>query len=138
LRDHADAEDAAQQVFLKGLADIDKLENEERFGVWIGRIARNYCIDVLRRQKRQRRVLAEQAAGQGDMEQERIREYPELEAALSRLPEEYRLCLMLYYFDGRSVKSVAETLRISESAVHARMSRARRKLRELLGQIGGE
>jgi RNA polymerase sigma-70 factor (ECF subfamily) len=60
------------------------------------------------------------------------RQYPELERALAKLPEESRLALMLYYFDGRSARSVAEAFEISEAAAQARLSRARRQLRRLL------
>ena len=141
LGNRPDAEDAAQQVLLKGFAEIRQFKEPGKFAAWIGRIARNWCLDVLRRQKRTRRALAQHAAeqtapgpvgsttGAGNEQQP---EYPELEAALGRLPEEYRLCLILYYFDGRSARSIAETFDISESAVHVRMSRAREKLRELL------
>lgn len=133
LGNRGDAEDAAQQVFLKGYTEIRRFRDPEKFSAWIGSIARNWCLDVLRRRRRGQQALAERAAEQEAAGQEEQREYPELEAALAQLPEEDRLCLMLYYFDGRSAKSVAETFDISESAVHVRMSRARRKLRQLLG-----
>jgi len=60
------------------------------------------------------------------------RDYGELEAALGKLEERHRLVLMLYYFDGRSTGNIGDILNISESAVHARMSRARKQLRRLL------
>lgn len=132
LENTADAEDAAQQVLLRGFMQIKQLHGAEKFAAWIERIAKNYCLDVLRKQKRAQRALAQHAADQESARQEPAREYPELQAALSRLPEECRLALMLYYFDGRSAKSVAETFDITEAAVHARISRARKKLRELL------
>ena len=46
--------------------------------------------------------------------------------------EEYRLALMLYYFDGKSAGSVAEVLGTSEQAIHTRLSRARKMLRKML------
>ena len=56
--------------------------------------------------------------------------------ALAKLSEEYRLALMLYYFDGRSAKAVAEAFEISEGAAQARLSRARKQLRKLLQAKG--
>jgi len=65
------------------------------------------------------------------------KEYPELQSALAKLSEEHRLALMLFYFDGRSTKNIAETLEISQGAVLARLSRARKRLRKLLEAAGG-
>ena len=127
-----DAEDIAQQALLKGFMDINQLRDSEQFGAWIGRIARNLCIDFIRRQKRKRTALFERTA----LPQSSSKEYPELEGALAKLPEEYRLALMLYYFDGRSTETIAETLAISQAAVHARLSRARKQLRKLLSDKG--
>ena len=127
-----DAEDIAQQALLKGLADIEQLRDDERFGAWIIKVAKNLCIDFIRKQKRRRNAFA----GQVEARASGSKDYSELESALARLPEEYRLTLALYYFDGRSAKNIAETLEISEPAVHARMSRARKKLRKLLEAEG--
>ena len=128
LGQRQDAEDIAQQVLLKGLTDIKQLRDSERFGPWIGRIAKNLCIDYIRRQKPKRTSFVERViASDGGS-----REYPELQGALAKLPQEHRLVLMLYYFDGRSTKAIAETLGISQAAVQARISRARKQLRKSL------
>jgi len=130
LGNAADAEDAAQQIFLKAFMNINSLKGSQKFAAWLGRIARNHCLDILRRQKRERAGLvayAEKSAQKPESVQ-----FAELQAALMRLPTAQRLVLMTYYFDGKSAKSVAETFNITEGAVHTRISRARKKLRELL------
>ncbi|MHC4192782.1 MAG: RNA polymerase sigma factor [Planctomycetota bacterium] len=127
-----DAEDVAQQALLKGFTDIEQLRDSEQFGAWIGRIARNLCIDFLRRRKRERNAFAKRTeAGENNSSV-----YPELQDALAKLPRRHRLALMLYYFDGRSTENIAETLQISRAAVYARMSRARKSLRKLLKTEG--
>jgi RNA polymerase sigma-70 factor (ECF subfamily) len=123
-----DAEDVAQQALLKGLTDIEKLRDSEQFGAWIGQIAKNLCVDFIRRQKRKQKGLLHRALAQ----RQDSGEYRELEAALVKLPQEHRLVLMLYYFDGRSAKNIAEALAISQQLVCTRLSRARKQLRELL------
>lgn len=128
-----DAEDVTQQALVKGFREITQLRDSEQFGVWIGRIAKNLCIDVIRRRRRERIAFAESAAAS----QSSSKEHPELEAALARLREEYRLPLMLYYFDGRSTKNIAEILDITEAAAQTRLSRARKQLRKLLQAKGG-
>ncbi|UCG57627.1 MAG: sigma-70 family RNA polymerase sigma factor [Phycisphaerales bacterium] len=128
-----DAEDMAQQALLQGFAGIKQLRDGERFGAWIGRITRNLCVDHIRRQGRTRDALAARESTEaGD-----TRDYGDLESALAELPEKYRLVLLLYYFDGRSTKSIAESLGISPGAAQTRLSRARKQLRKLL-QAKGE
>jgi len=123
-----DAEDVAQQTLLNGLRCINGLRRDEQFGAWISRIARNLCIDFIRKRRRKPSLAARQA----DPAWPEPHDYRELQVALAKLPEESKLTLMLYYFDGRSTKNIAETLDISQGAVQTRLSRARRQLRKLL------
>lgn len=127
-----DAEDIAQQALLNGLANIKQVRRGEQFGAWICQIAKNLCIDLVRKKKRRQSSLTERTAA----DKSNPREYPELKKALTRLSEEYRLALMLYYFDGRSTRAVAEVLMITEAAAQARLSRARKQLRKLLEAEG--
>lgn len=125
-----DAEDIAQQTLLKGFTDIKNLQDGGRFKSWIGQIARNQCIDFLRKQKCDRKVLAERfSENHGGS-----KEYPELQEAIVRLQKKYRLALVLYYLDERSTGNIAEALRISQNAVQARISRGRKQLRKLLAK----
>lgn len=127
------AEDIAQQALLKALTNIKQLRDDEQFGAWITRIAKNLCIDFTRKQKHKRFFLIKREV----VSQNGSKEYPELQSALAKLSEEHRLALMLFYFDGRSTKNIAETLEISQGAVLARLSRARKRLRKLLEAAGG-
>jgi RNA polymerase sigma-70 factor (ECF subfamily) len=126
LRHRENAEDIAQQALLKALTNIKQLQDDEHFGAWISRIAKNLCIDFIRKQKRffliKRAVVSRNS----------LKEYPELQAALAKLSEEHRLALMLFYFDERSTKNIAQTLEISEALAQKRLSRARKQLRSLL------
>jgi RNA polymerase sigma-70 factor (ECF subfamily) len=127
-----DAEDIAQQTLLKGLTNINQLHDNEQFGAWISRIAKNMCIDFIRVQTHRRNSLMKRFV----TSRSNSKDYSELKSALTKLPEEQRLTLMLYYFDGRSPRNIAETLRISEGSVHTRLSRAKKKLRKLLDNKG--
>ncbi len=123
-----DAEDIAQQTLLKCLTNIRQVRDGNHFDAWIGRIAKNLCVDFIRRQKSRRNAFFKHYRA----DHNNMKNYPELQCALTKLPEQDRIALMLYYFDGRNVKSVARTLTISEAAAQARLSRARKKLRKLL------
>ena len=130
LRHRENAEDIAQQALLKALTNIKQLRDDEHFGSWIARIAKNMCIDFTRKQKRFFLIKREAVSRYSP------KDYPELQAALAKLPEEHRLALMLFYFDGRSTGNIAQTLEISEALAQKRISRARKHLRRLLEAAG--
>jgi RNA polymerase sigma-70 factor (ECF subfamily) len=132
LGNRDDAEDATQQTLLKGFTEINQLRDDGKFGAWIGQIARNLCTDLLRGKNIEANVkirFQEQPKASSD-------EHPELRAALEKLPREYRVALMLYYFDGKSAGSVAEVLGTGEQTIYTRLSRARKMLRKMLESQG--
>jgi RNA polymerase sigma-70 factor (ECF subfamily) len=125
-------EDLSQQVFIKMIRALDRLQAPAQFESWLFRLARNTCIDQLRRQKLRRIFLPF-----GD-EHENIPEPPgavdteELDAlrhALEQLRPQDRALLALVQ-EGRSHAEIAETLDTSVAAVKARLHRAREHLRE--------
>ncbi|MCU0917852.1 MAG: sigma-70 family RNA polymerase sigma factor [Planctomycetes bacterium] len=134
LGNRHDAEDMAQQAFLKGFMQIQGIRDSGRFGPWIARIARNLCIDAIRQRKHQR-VPTPEAEAAAPAE---TWEYGGLEAALAKLHSDYRVPLLLFYFDGRSTRTIAETLGTTQAAVQARLSRGRKQLRRLLQAEGDE
>lgn len=134
LGNRHDAEDMTQQALLKGFMQIRTLRNSDRFAPWITRIARNLCLDALRTRKHQDTSPAI-CDGQDREDSEALRR---LEAALNRLSIDYRVPLLLFYFDGRSTQSIAETLGITQANVQTRLSRARKQLRRLLAGEGDD
>lgn len=134
LGDRHDAEDMAQQTLLRGFMQIKSLRNSQRFGAWIAQIARNLCVDTIRRRKSQ----AASPPPVRDTANDETRGHRELEGAMAKLSPDYRMPLLLFYFNGRSTKSIAETLGISQAAVQTRLTRARKKLRDLLVAEGLE
>lgn len=129
-----DAEDVAQQALLKGFTEIRTLRDSERFGAWIARIARNLCLDALRRRK-QTPIMPPGTEPDEGIDSD---EYGRLMTALAKLDSDYRVPLLLFYFDGRSTERIAETLGLTRAAVQQRLSRARKQLRTLLAAEGNE
>lgn len=126
------AEDVAQQALIRGFEKIRELKEPEQFGAWITRIAQNLCIDFQRRKKSEE--LDEGLKNEKNPAHDR---YSDLHEALEKLPEEYRLPLVLYYFNGESTAKLAEVLNLSPAGVLTRLSRARAKLREILRSFEG-
>jgi RNA polymerase sigma factor (sigma-70 family) len=127
-----DAEDVAQDAMIKGLEKIRQLKDRDQFGHWVVRIARNLSINFLRRKDVADRVV-ERATPDSHAEGGSTED---LQAAVARLPLDLRLPLVMYYFDGRSVKTVAEKLNVSTSGVYSRLRTAIQELHEILTKPG--
>lgn len=123
-----DAMDISQETFLKGLMRIGQLRSSDRFRPWLIGIARNLCFDHLRRNKKEKMSVRTR----NDTVHEIPVKYHGIHEAIARLPEKYRVPLLMYYFDGRSSDSVAEALNLSRDGVLTRLSRGRRELRRII------
>lgn len=130
-REH-DAEDVAQDTMITGFERIGQLRTPEQFRSWLLAIARNLSVNLLRKKAVGRRALDHrlQEPARREDHNEDLRE------AVARLPQDLRLPLVMYYFDGRSVKSVAQTLEISTSGVYLKLRTATRELHEILTAQG--
>ncbi len=127
-----DAEDVAQEAMLKGMLNIQKLSKGEQFEAWILQIAKNLCIDFIRRRKRVKPLASEQVMQPRQL----TKENHDLEQAVRRLPQELRLPLVMYYFDKKNAKSIAEELHISHSGACQRIRTARKELHKFLTERG--
>jgi len=127
-----DAEDVAQDAMIAGLQKLYQLRDAGQFGPWIAQIARNLSINLVRKKAAVERALNRkptepvEPAGPDDT----------LRRAVARLPMELRLPLVMYYFDGKDVKSVARTLDISTSGVYLKLKTAIRQLHQILTADG--
>jgi RNA polymerase sigma-70 factor (ECF subfamily) len=140
LGNQTDAEDATQEVFIRGLERMGTLRNSDRFSQWISQIARNWCRDLLRvRARRQvlsiddeRPVVDEKATKASTLH---VEDFEDLRLALNRLPEKHRLPLLLFYYDGKDTRTLAREMNLSKGGACARLYRARKALRQLLVEV---
>ena len=128
----SDAEDVAQEALIKGFMRIGQINENSSFKSWLMTVARNSCLDALRKRKETVELDNISSLGQGHKEFERT----DLRLALQKLPEHYRVPLMLYYFNGQSTENLAKNLNISVAGAFTRLSRARKELRDLMVQGG--
>jgi len=139
LGDFAASEDAAQEAFLTAWRKFHDLREPERLRPWLAQIARNAALGHLRR-TRGHDALEEALALADDSPAPDEAAANEEEAALVRdslakLPETYRLPLILFYREGKSVRAVAEALSITEDAVKQRLARGREMLRDRMSGV---
>jgi RNA polymerase sigma-70 factor, ECF subfamily len=137
------AEDATSEVFLKVQRSIESYDGSIPFPKWLLRVAGNQCIDTLRRGRRRQRVIVEvedratvnEAAAQepsplGAVINTEAR--AQVRDAIQRLPENYRLPLVLRYYSELSYDEIAQQLGLQKNHVATLIFRAKQVLRRKL------
>ncbi len=136
LGNRSDAEDAAQETFVRTYKSLDRFDTERAFGPWLRGIATKVCLQKLRRRKRHsgREVSLEDSYYEPAAPEDEEPSPLAMEAvrALGRLKDTYRLPLVLFYLEDASVAEVAEALGITPGATRVRLHRGREKLRQIL------
>lgn len=134
LGDFAASEDAGQEAFLTAWRKFHDLREPERLRGWLGQIARNVALGHLRRKHGHDALddtmdFADESPGP-DEAAANEEEAALVRDSLAKLPETYRLPLILFYREGQSVHAVAEALGIGDDAVKQRLVRGRELLRQ--------
>lgn len=135
-----EAEEVAQETFVRAYSGLQSLERPEKFAGWLGGIAAHVCIDRLRKRKR-RHVSLEDVEEPSDpagpldaaVSAERSRNVSKaLKAALGELSPECRECAAMRFLGEMSYSEIAQVQKVPPSTVRGRLYRATRHLRERL------
>ena len=139
LKNKEEAEDVAQDIFVKVFKALPKFKRKAKFSTWVYRIAYNECISRLRRQKI-RTVSVDQVSSAyldedgnetGDWQETEIK-HKTLHLALDQLSETDRGLVHLFYFDNLPVHEIARITGLSTANVKTKLFRIRKKLQEKL------
>jgi len=137
LNNGDDAEDAAQEIFMRAYCKLDSYVEPYKFSTWLFSIASHYCIDRLRKRRFQLVSWDDldpwyPFPGQDTLQPERTllkteadREVREL---LNELPPDYRTVIILKYWYAMSYEEIAQTLRTTVDTIKSRLFRARRMM----------
>ncbi len=134
------AEDVTSEVFLKLQRSIESYDGSIPFPRWLLRVTGNQCIDVLRRRQRGRQVIEDGAAVIEAASSEpsplgaviSTEERAQVRDTIARLPESYRLPLVLRYYSELSYDEIAQQLGLQRNYVAALIFRAKQELRRRL------
>lgn len=147
----AQAEDIAQEVFLRAYENFDHLRSSPTAGGWLKTVATNLTINHMTRYRRRWRLFSEVFAGEPSDEalESALADFDELfahtdaqqrralvEQALERLPPHQRVPLVLYHFEEMPYRDIAARLGISLAKVKTDILRARLAMAGLLGRGG--
>src|ERR1022692_1391780 len=143
LNSREGAEDATSEVFLKLQRSIESYDGSIPFPRWLLRVAGNQCIDALRRRQRGLKVFVEvedgnaviEAASSGPSPLGAVisrQERAQARDTIARLPENYRVPLVLRYYGELSYEEIAQELGLERNYVAALIFRAKQELRRRL------
>jgi RNA polymerase sigma factor (sigma-70 family) len=149
LQNKEEAEEVAQDVFMKIFQAVELFDCSCSLKTWIYRITVNKSLDALRARKRkaslsvfsnffneedEEKIIAIEVKHPG-IQLEQQEEAEIIFAAIEKLPERQKTVFVLFQFENMSYKEISSTLEISVSAVESLMSRAKKQLREYLNTL---
>jgi RNA polymerase sigma-70 factor (ECF subfamily) len=140
VNNFADAEDLAQESFLRAYLDLHQLKDHRRFAGWLRQVTLNVCRMYLRQCKvnsvpLDMAMMTPSPARQLEMLEEK-ETLMQLEQAMEKLPQQSRTVLTLYYMDGLSLREIGDFIGATVSTVKGRLYKARRKLKgEMLKMV---
>lgn len=130
LKNIHDSEDITQEAFLRLYCSEIHFETDENVKAWLIRVTINLCKDALKSVWfKGRSELSDNIPYENKSESV-------IMDCIRRLKPEYRGIILLYYYEGYSTKEIAEICRISRTLATTRLSRARKKLKNLLLKEG--
>lgn len=131
----ADAADACQEALLAVVKGLPRYDGRASFKTWSYRVASNACLDEMRRRNRRPVVGLDDfdpTEPGADVDQQ-VADRVTLDEAVARLPEEFRLPVVLRDVGGLDYAEIADTLSIPPGTVRSRIARGRRQLAEIVG-----
>lgn len=149
LSNKQEAEDIAQEAFIRAYINLHSFDQNRKFSTWIYRIATNLCIDRIRKKKPDYYLDAEvagtegldmysQIAADGQLPEEAVEQMElqdRIQYEISRLPDKYRSVIVLRYIEELSLLEISEILDMPLGTVKTRIHRGREALRKQLNNV---
>jgi RNA polymerase sigma-70 factor (ECF subfamily) len=138
LSDREEAKDLTQTAFVKAFDRLETYDSRYRFFSWIYAILVNEARNRLKRRQAVEPLIGDFAADAKTLEEEHDdrRQGERIQSAIAQLSPDYRLVIVLKYFGELSYREMSEVLEVPEKTVKSRLFTARRRLAEILIQLG--
>lgn len=142
MKHHEEAEEVAQDSFIKAYRSLDKFKGDSKFSTWMYRVTYNTCLDRLKKNKRQQNTVAideftehkvktiDNALDKIEKEERQLA----IKQCLDQLSNEDNYLLTLYYFDELSLDEIAEIIGLKPNNVKVKLFRSRKRLATVLKQ----
>jgi len=139
LGERMEAEDVAQETFIRAYKRLETFDVERPFGPWIHRVATNVCLNHIRKQKpesyefdEERDLSSAAAREEPEASLQNVQATEQVHRAIVALPGNYRAVIELRHYQEMSYSEIAEALELPLSDVKSHLYRARKRLAKLL------
>ena len=130
LKNSADAEDAVSNAILKGYENLEQLRDIRKFKPWMLMITKNEALKL----KKKRFDLPGNEMVEAMLKPTRD-QYDELWDVIQKMREEYRLVILLFYYEDLSIRDISGVLNIPVGTVKSRLNRGKEELKQALKYI---
>ena len=135
LKNAEEAEDAAQEVFLRAFSKLDTYDEERQFSTWLFAIASHYCMDRWKKRRFQlvawddlKNMLSDRETAQPEKVMINIEASQEVRDMLQNLRPDYRMVVILKYWHAMSYEEIAGTMDTTVSTIKSKLFRARKMM----------
>lgn len=132
MKNGSDADDVFQEVFIKWLQHHNEFQNDEHEKAWLIRVTINQCKSILKSSWYSKTSEMGEELENMLSYTDTVQEDGNLEETINQLPEKYRIVIHLFYYEELSILQISQALNEKESTIRTQLTRARRKLKELL------
>jgi len=138
LGDTSKAEDATQEIFTKIFLNLSRFNGQSKFSTWLYSITYNFCIDYIRKKKKEKAIFSDEMERAPDLAEDNIPDKEllelnlvELKTVLDSMKTGDRAILLMKYQDGAQIKDIAKVFDKSESAIKMQIKRAKERARKI-------
>ncbi len=138
LKDYDEAKDAVQEIFIKIMTNLASFGERAQFSTWIYSITYNFCIDIIRKKKKEKTLFTDDIERVPDVAADEVpdeflmaMEVKHLKTVLEMLPSGDKMILLMKYQDDMSIRDISEVLKKTESAIKMKIKRAKHKAQEI-------
>lgn len=146
LKKPEEAEEMAQDTFVKAFQKIDSYEGKSKFSTWLYSITYNGCISELRKRRIEFKSLDDRQIS--DQDEQKMNDYYRetkkedqekyLNLALGKLPEDDQVLVTLYYYENQSMDEISQITGLTVSNIKVKIHRARKRMYSLLYEMLNE
>lgn len=143
VRNQMDAEEIAQDVFVKAYKNLDRFKGESKFSTWLYSIAHNTTASFFRKKRIQTNTLEEDSPAMGfessletsldSIKKEERDKY--IEIAMEKMAPQQRVLIQLFYLEENSIKEIREITGLNDGSIKTGLMRGRNRLYALLQEI---
>ena len=134
LKDKSIAQDAVQESLINIIKGITKLKDHKKFHAWIYQVTRNKCLDIIRKNNKYKKDCDLEAIAEPQSKTTNHDEQHDMMRMINKLPPKQKNIIQLFYYDGFTVREIAEILTTPAGTIKSLLFDARSNLKQLFGE----